>query len=189
MELVITQTNLDGSDGWARCSLDVTGVNYTVQSGTVRILRKHPSTPTSPVSQWHSPSELLDHSGLQQALKATAVNPWWLSSRQPAANNLHTLIYSSWRYCTPTAREDLWLNYTSRDRSLLSILVKACQRRAGLTVHFLVFSCRSVVEILQSNLLKYQHKLAFTKKPKHCTASSLQTWHVPVFSSSLIKNK
>lgn len=84
IELVMTQPDSDGADGLACCSFNVTSVKYIVRYCQKK-KKKHLSTPTSPVSQWHSPLKLLDHSGLQQAHKASAVSSRWLSSRQSAA--------------------------------------------------------------------------------------------------------
>lgn len=131
---------------------------------------------TSPFSEWHRSLELIDYSGLNilvAFLKATSC--WRLD------NNLHTLISPYWLHYTPSAREDLWLNYTSRHISLPSILDKPCQWSASIAVQLIVFSGLSLVEALQSNRLKYQCKLASIKNNSiwHSPpAWSFQTWHI-----------
>lgn len=114
---------------------------------------------TSPFCEWHSPSELIDYSWLNILVAFVKATSCW-----HLANNLHTLISPYWLHYTPSAREDLWLNYTSRHISLPSILNKPCQWSASIAVQLIVFSGLSLVENLQSNRLKYQCKLA-TQRP------------------------
>lgn len=103
------------------------------------------------------------------------------------ASNLHTLISTYWLHYTHPAREDLWLNYTSRHISLSSILEKPYHCSASITVQLIIFSGISMVKTLQSNQLKHQCKLALSASSP---ASSFQTWHIKLFSgSSLVKNK
>lgn len=90
---------------------------------------------TSPFCEWHSPSELIDYSWLNILVAFVKATSCW-----HLANNLHTLMSPYWLHYTPSAREDLWLHYTSRHISLPSILNKPCQWSASIAVQLIVFS-------------------------------------------------
>lgn len=120
------QTATHVTDGLTWCLPDVSSRTVRYCQNT-HIASVHPHCTCQSVTQslktlrsWSFPVGSQSHSCESLVAFVKAASCWHL------ANNLHTLICSLWLYCTPPAREDLWLNYTSRHRSLSSIFVKPC---------------------------------------------------------------